>query len=335
MSILIGLTGENCAGKGTVAAYLEKKGFVYLSLSDVIREELAAEGKEATRENLIAKGNALRGEGGPSALAKKIVAKLEHHRNYIIDSIRSTGEVEELKKQQNFFLVYVTAPIEVRFERLRSRDRDGDPKTFELFKKLEDKERKGGVTQQNLDATAKMADKIIVNNGDLQQLYDDVGKALGEFSKDFKFFRPSWDEYFMNIANTVSTRSNCVKRKVASIIVKDKRIISTGYNGTPRGVKNCAEGGCNRCNSFADAGTDLGECVCSHGEENAIVQAAYHGISIKGAVLYSTFSPCLFCTKLILNSGIVEVVYNADYQLSELSLKLLQEAGVKVRKLKL
>jgi len=147
--------------------------------------------------------------------------------------------------------------------------------------------------------------------------------------------RPTWDEYFMEIAKVVAARSNCIRRKVAAIIVKDKRVISTGYNGTPRGAKNCSEGGCPRCNESPESGKRLDECFCSHGEENAIVQAAYHGISVKEGVLYSTYSPCLICTKMIINAGLTEVVYNEEYPLSGNSLALLEEAGVKVRKLKL
>ena len=83
----------------------------------------------------------------------------------------------------------------------------------------------------------------------------------------------------MSIARVVASRSNCVKRKVAAVITRDRRIISTGYNGTPRGTRNCNEGGCPRCNGFAEGGTRLDECLCSHGEENAITQAAYHGVT--------------------------------------------------------
>lgn len=95
--------------------------------------------------------------------------------------------------------------------------------------------------------------------------------------------RPSWDEYFMSIALVVATRSNCRTRKVAAVVVRDKRIVSTGYNGTPRNTKNCIDGGCERCykRTLETAGQNLSECACSHGEENAIVQAAYHGISLK------------------------------------------------------
>ncbi|OGL41565.1 MAG: cytidine deaminase [Candidatus Schekmanbacteria bacterium RBG_13_48_7] len=137
----------------------------------------------------------------------------------------------------------------------------------------------------------------------------------------------------MNIARVVSSRSNCLKRRVAAIVVKDKRIISTGYNGTPRGVRNCNEGGCPRCYRFTAGGKNLGECLCSHGEENAITQAAYHGISIKDATMYTTFAPCLLCTKMIINSGIREVVYYEEYPLNEISFELLKEAGITLRKL--
>jgi len=144
--------------------------------------------------------------------------------------------------------------------------------------------------------------------------------------------RPDWDTYFMNIAHVVKTRSNCSRRQVAAIIVKDKRIISTGYNGTPRGIKNCYEGGCARCASAVVSGAALGECICSHAEENSIVQAAYHGISVKGAAIYVTLSPCLTCAKMIINSGITEVIYDEEYAFSEQTKALFAEAGVKCRR---
>jgi dCMP deaminase len=147
--------------------------------------------------------------------------------------------------------------------------------------------------------------------------------------------RPSWDEYFMKIAQVASMRSNCIKRKVGAVIVRDRRIISTGYNGTPRGTKNCNEGGCPRCNSFASSGTKLDECLCSHAEENSITQAAYHGTSVKEGTLYTTFAPCLMCTKMIINSGIVEVVFSLDYPLNDTSFNLFKQAGVRIRQYRL
>ncbi|QSH41609.1 dCMP deaminase family protein [Lentisphaerota bacterium ZTH] len=146
-----------------------------------------------------------------------------------------------------------------------------------------------------------------------------------------KLQRPDWDNYFMNIAMVVAARANCSRRQVAAVIVKDKRIISTGYNGTPRGIRNCHEGGCSRCSSDSPSGHNLSMCVCSHAEENAIVQAAYHGISVKDSTLYTTFSPCLLCAKMIINSGIQEVVYHKQYTIAEQALELLREAGILVR----
>ncbi|MFZ2657084.1 MAG: dCMP deaminase family protein [Victivallales bacterium] len=153
-------------------------------------------------------------------------------------------------------------------------------------------------------------------------------------NKKMKMERPSWDRYFMDIAHVVAKRSNCIRRHVAAIIVKDGRIISTGYNGTPRGIRNCHEGGCKRCASNAAPGTKLGECLCSHGEENAIVQAAYHGIAVKDSIIYTTFSPCLICSKMIINAGIREVVYQDRYALDDNARSILKEAKVKTRALK-
>ena len=216
---------------------------------------------------------------------------------------------------------------------MRARGRGGDPQTLDELRALEGRELGGDdPAAQQLLAVQALADATLRNDGTVAELHAQV-QALLERSLFFE--RPSWDEYFMAIARVVASRSNCVKRKVAAVITRDRRIISTGYNGTPRGTLNCNEGGCPRCNSFAEGGTRLDECLCSHGEENAITQAAYHGVLLKGGTIYTTFSPCLICTKMIINAGLTEVVYNADYPLGETSLNLLREAGVKVRKLSL
>lgn len=330
--MIIGLTGENCAGKGVTSEYLKKKSFYYLSLSDVIREELAAANEDITRESMIRKGNEMRRKSGPGILAQRVMARIEHDGNYVVDSIRNPGEVAELRKRKDFVLFCITAPPEVRFARMRARDREGDPKSFDAFMKIEEKEAEGPEsTGQQLIATVKLADRKIINDGDFAHLYDEMDRALSEVSPQFRRARPGWDDYFMGIAKVVAGRSNCMKRKVAAIIVRDKRIVATGYNGTPRGCRNCDEGGCPRCNNFTEGGAKLEECLCSHGEENAIVQSAYHGISIKGGALYTTYSPCLTCAKMIINAGIVEVVYNADYPMGETALRLMKEAGVVVR----
>lgn len=330
--MIIGLTGKNGAGKGAVADFLKASGFIYYSLSDVIRAEMKKKGQKITRENLIKMGKNLRDHGGPSVLADKIIEKLDIDKNYIVDSIRNPAEVKVLKSRKDFYLINVDADQKLRFERIKARGRENDPQDFKKFVLLEKKElASADPNAQQLIATSKLSDVTIQNNESIEKLENTVRDTV--LNLIAKQGRPNWDEYFMNIAKVASLRSNCVKRKVAAVIVKDKRIISTGYNGTPRGIKNCCDGGCPRCNSFGPSGKGLGECLCSHAEENAIVQAAYHGASIKDATIYTTFSPCLICTKMILNSGIKEVVYNASYPLEDVSLKLLKEAGIQVRKM--
>jgi len=330
--MIIGLTGKNAAGKGEAAAFLKDKSFYYYSLSDAIREELESRGIPITRDNLIEMGNELREGFGPDILAQRIMKKIDPNRNSIVDSIRNPAEIYALRSVGNFVLLNIDAPASVRFERIRNRKRENDPQTLEAFAEKERAESRNlSVYKQSVEECQALADISIENDGDLEELHKKVAAVVSRAIN--KFTRPGWDEYFMSIAQVVASRSNCVKRKVAALIVKDRRIVSTGYNGTPRGTKNCNEGGCPRCNSLASSGTALDECLCSHGEENAITQASYHGTSLKGATLYSTFSPCLLCTKMIINAGIIEVVYNHDYPLGETALALLKEAGVQFRKL--
>lgn len=144
--------------------------------------------------------------------------------------------------------------------------------------------------------------------------------------------RPGWDRYFMEVAKVVAQRAACVRRAEGAVIVSDNRIISTGYNGTPRGVRNCIDGGCARCADRTVASGDrLDECLCCHAEENAIVQAAYHGVSTKGSTIYATALPCLYCSKMIVNAGIRRVVCGGHYPGKHV-LDLLSEANVEVVK---
>jgi len=145
--------------------------------------------------------------------------------------------------------------------------------------------------------------------------------------------RPSWDEYFLGIADLVSTRSTCLRRKVGAVLVKDKRILATGYNGAPSGIEHCAEAGCLRAKLKVPSGERHELCRGLHGEQNAFLQAALHGTSLKGASLYSTTQPCIICAKMIINAGIKEVVIKGDYP-DRMAKEFLREAKVKVRTLK-
>lgn len=335
--MLIGITGLNASGKDTVAEYLKERGFYHFSLSDVLRQELRKQKKPLTRDNLIAIGNEMRKAFGPQILAELALKQVQDDKNYVITSIRNPSEVKLLKARRDFLFITVKSSVKTRYERLQQRGegRDKKIKTLKQFKDIEAKELKSDdPTKQQLLACIKQAEVVVSNDAGLEELHNKINRLLQDWMMKKQQIRPSWDAYFMNIAKTVAARSNCMKRHVAAVIVKDKRIVSTGYNGTPRGVKNCNEGGCARCNSFAKSGTNLSECFCSHGEENAIVQASYHGASLKDATIYTTFSPCLICSKMIINSGITHVVYNVGYPLGETSQKLLKNAGIKLRQFK-
>jgi dCMP deaminase len=332
--MILGLSGPYGAGKGEVMAYLESRSFYALSLSDVLRDELRQRGLEETRERMIEVGTELRERYGPGALAHRLIQRLQPDRNYVVDSVRHPAEVEALREAHgDFKLIWVDADPAIRLERLKSRGRSGDPLTMERLHELEGREQGGenGAGQQ-MAAVQALADFTLRNEGDRARLHESIQAIL---ARSLFFERPDWDEYFMNIARVAASRSNCVKRKVGAVITIDRRLVATGYNGTPRGVRNCNEGGCPRCNAFGESGTALQDCICSHGEENAIVQSAYHGVAVRGGAIYTTMSPCLQCTKMIINAGITTVVYNGDYPLGASSLEILREAGLKLIKLDL
>lgn len=332
--MIIGLTGKNGSGKGEVARFLTASGYEYHSLSDILRDELSSRGTAITREVLIAIGNELRAAHGAGVLAERTLGKLGAETHAVVDSIRNPFEVEALRRRKNFFLLAVDADPALRFARAKNRNREGEATTYEAFLAMEAREAQtADPTTQQLNRTAEMADAVVCNNGTIDDLHEQVRQVIQALAANSP--RPDWDPYFMSIARVVALRSNCIKRKVAAVIVRERRIISTGYNGTPRGVANCSEGGCPRCNHFGVSGEALGECLCSHAEENAIVQAAFHGVSIKGGTIYCTYSPCLICTKMILNSGLSDVVYNKAYAIDDVPLRLLQTAGIAVRQVEL
>jgi dCMP deaminase len=139
--------------------------------------------------------------------------------------------------------------------------------------------------------------------------------------------RPSWDEYFAQIANQVATRSTCLRRQVGAVIVREKRILATGYNGAPRGLAHCEEVGCLREQLGIPSGQRQEICRGLHAEQNAIIQAALHGVSIAGGTIYVTHQPCITCAKMLINAGIERIVCTSSYP-DELSRSMLAEAGI-------
>ncbi len=144
--------------------------------------------------------------------------------------------------------------------------------------------------------------------------------------------RPSKDEYFMEMAVLASSRSTCLRRSVGAVLVKEGHVLSTGYNGAPKGLEHCEVTGCIRDKMKVPSGERHELCRGVHAEQNAIIQAAYFGVSVDGAKMYITNHPCSVCAKMMLNAGIMEVIYKGDYH-DELAVKLLKEGNINIRRL--
>jgi dCMP deaminase len=143
--------------------------------------------------------------------------------------------------------------------------------------------------------------------------------------------RPGWDEYFMEITRLVAKRSTCLRRQVGAVVVKDKNILATGYNGAPSGVAHCLDVGCLREKMGIPSGERHELCRGLHAEQNAIIQAAKHGTNIDGSTLYCTTMPCIICSKMIINAGIRRVVYEEGYS-DQLAAEMVRESGVVIEK---
>ena len=163
--MLIGLTGKNGAGKGEVAKYLTERSFAYLSLGDVVREELRSLRQALTREGLIRAGKELRAARGPGVLAERVLARLEAGRNTVIDSIRSPAEVEALRRRPDFVLLAIDAALETRFARVHARNRESDPRTLLEFQRLEAEENREEDSSQQVARAMELAEVLIENNG--------------------------------------------------------------------------------------------------------------------------------------------------------------------------
>lgn len=328
--MIIGLTGTKASGKGEVAEILKGKGFSYSSTSDRVREEAVSRGIEKyTIKQLQDIGNELRVRFGSGVLAERTLQKLEGEGKCVIDGIRNPGEVEVLKREKDFILIAVDAPLQQRYGRLRQRDRESDPKDWASFIEMDRRDR--GINEvnsgQQVERCMQMADFRIFNDENLGELKFKIDELLKKFVK-----RPSWDEYFMKMAALVAERSTCLRHHIGAIIVKNKRVLTTGYNGAARGVKDCLELGCLRDKLEIPSGQRHEICRAIHAEQNAIIQGGLHGINIDGSILYCTHTPCMICAKMIVNAGIKEVVSYQDYADAE-AREFLEQTGIILRKI--
>lgn len=324
--MILGLTGYLACGKGTVIDFLkDKREFISFSCSDILREECKLRGLELTRDNLQNLGNELREKYGNGILAEKIVEKInsDKTRNYVIDSIRTPDEIEVFRKLKEFRLVFVDSPIETRYERAKLRLKEKEHvDSLEDFRQSEEKERiNPNPNSQKLDDCKNLKDYTLLNDSSLEDLYSRILDLLLKIQIDLRK-KPDWDSYFLKVAEDISKRSNCLSSTGGAVIVKDNVILSTGYIGSPRGVKDCFEKGyCLRRKLNVPSGQKYEICASVHAEQNAIINAAREGQKIVGAKMYLFFKkiylgdekivkayPCYICKKMIINAGIDEFI---------------------------
>jgi len=335
--MIIGLTGSFCGGKDTVAEYLEKKGFKHISLSDMIREECKKRKRKITRKNLQQIGNELREKYGNSVLADRALKKIKD-KDFVVTSIRHPSEIEVLNNRKNFFLIKVDAPAKIRFKRMAARKREEDPQTFKEFKKAEKKEMKGKGSGQRIKECNDKSKIILINDSTIKKLHKKIDKMIKDLrekeSKDKDEKRKdyiSWDDYFMGVAKLSALRSKDPSTQVGACIVNPQnKIVGIGYNGFPIGCSdNKLPWG--KRGDFLDTKYPY----VAHAELNAILNST---VKLDNCRIYVALFPCNECCKLIIQSGIKEVIYLSDKYANTDSVKaskrMMDMARVDYRKYK-
>jgi deoxycytidylate deaminase len=329
--MIVGIAGMLGAGKGTIAEFLVKeRSFKHLSVREFLIEEIQRRRLEVNRDSMVLVANDLRAKFGPGYIAEQLYERaVKIGGDCVIESLRCAGEVDALRKKGSFVLFGVDADIETRYRRIVERGSSTDRVSFERF--VADEQRESNLTDPtkgNLRRCVDMADHNFMNDWTVDELHKKVGAVLGKIiGGETKYVRPSWDEYFMKLAALVAERSTCLRHNIGAIIVRDKRLIASGYNGSAKGMPNCIEVGCLKDELGIKTGTGHETCRAVHAEQNAIIQGATHGISVEGTTMYCTHTPCTLCARMIVNAGIVRVVSYHDYS-DESARKFLQKAGV-------
>ena len=299
-------------------------------------KEINKRGLPVNRDSMVMVANQMREMNSPSYIIEQLyeLAKKENAKS-VIESIRTLGEAEKIKEKGGLLLA-VDANSQMRYLRIISRQSETDNQTFEEF--LADEKREmfsSNPNYQNLSECIKMADFVLENNKDFEHLkrqVDDVLEKINRKNIETKIHkRPSWDEYFIEIMNSVSKRATCDRGRTAVIAVKDRRIIATGYVGSPLGLPHCDEVGHMMHKVINEDDTISQHCVRTiHGEQNVLCQAARFGISLNEATMYMKMTPCFTCAKMIINAGIKRIVAEKRYHSDAHSLKALKDTGVQV-----
>lgn len=318
--MIIGLTGSMGSGKGEVVNILQGKGFEYITLSSMVREEARKRGIPEEREKLMEVGNSMRKEGGAGVLASRALEKIDasEHDLWVVDGIRNPAEIDELRKSKDVQIVAVQTDKDLLIERIVSRSRESDPTVKdEIIAKIERELGKGEPEDgQQVAKCIEKADRQIENNGTLEEL---SGKFIDYFNM---LKRPSKDKYYMDLARSVCRRATCTKVEIGAVIIRDDQVVATGYCGAPRGTKSSQEHGfCLRKKLNIPSGHRYEMCRSVHAEQNAIISAARSGTSLLGGDMYiygkiqgdgeeiilDAF-PCFICKKMLINAGLNRII---------------------------
>lgn len=344
-----------CAGKRTVAQYLvEHHGFKKLHIespqpAETPETKLSNSNSDPEPTNPSCSKDernllALRPKNG---LVTTTAASSNHHTfanvtdlldfvtkhwrsRWVTTDIHSESVLDALSRRPFFILISVDAPVTVRWRRYQERHTDHISENISLEEFVAESDADLYDPHKGvLPLMSRAAIRLLNTSDSLAHLYATLGKLD---LTDGDRLRPSWDSYFMALASLAARRCNCMKRAVGCVLVDSKRrVISTGYNGTPRHLTNCMEGGCPRCNSGdVSSGVSLATCLCLHAEENALLEAGRERIR-DGSVLYCNTCPCLTCSIKIVQVGISEVVYNQGYSMDGETARVFLSAGIRLR----
>ncbi|CAE6451539.1 unnamed protein product [Rhizoctonia solani] len=302
--MLICIIGTQCSGKTSVKHYLQSLGFL-----EIIYHSSGTE-KEYEYNDF-------------NRLLSFVTQNWR--KDFVCTSLRDLGMLRACAQRPFFVLLSVDAPVLTRWK--RSTVKHANSVSLEQFIQYSDDERFGAQNPLN-DILQSISHVSITNHfSEIAPLHEYL-ESLALVNPERT--RPGWDDYFMLLASLASLRCNCMKRRVGAVLVRNKRIVSTGYNGTPRGLLNCNQGGCKRCNGTAKSGEAYDSCLCLHAEENALLEAGRDRVG-ENSTLYCNTCPCLRCTIKIVQSGVTEVVYNKSYSMDEASANIFKEAGVILR----
>ncbi|KAF2724305.1 hypothetical protein K431DRAFT_291811 [Polychaeton citri CBS 116435] len=335
--MLIGICGGRsgiCAGKSSVQRYLiEKHSFKPLKLqrsNETPRVEKSASEAHVPSEDAFP-GIPKETRSFPAVSELVNYATLNWQDNFVTTSIHDETVVDALCHRPFFILIHMDAPVSTRWHRFKERCATASltPPTLEQFV-LRNDEHLYNPTSGLASLSSRAQIRLLNSSSSLHLLRQSLD-ALN--LTDPSRIRPTWDQYFMTLASLAARRSNCMRRQVGCVLVRANRVIATGYNGTPRHLPNCSDGGCPRCNTNLSGGAALSTCLCIHAEENALLEAGRERVGGGGgdSVLYCNTCPCLTCSIKIVQVGIEEVVFSQSYYMDREAAELFRKAGVRLR----